>query len=516
MGRVRYAVRNIFFGYLSNVITGVLGIILQKIFIMRLGETLLGVNSTYSSILSVLSMAELGLGTAINFSLYAPVARGDMPTVKAYMQFYKKAYRIIALVVGCAGLLLVPFLKYIIKDPVGIESERELILFYLIFLFNTVSSYFVAWKYSLPNAEQKNYIQSNVLTITKIVTVCIQIALLMAGGNFYMYLLSASAVELLQKIFANIWLNRRYPCLKEKDVRKLTEKETADIRKKTGALVCHKVGDAARLQTDSIIISGFINVTMSGFVENYNKIINLVSSFVNVIFNSVISGFGNLIATESRQKQYELFQVYRFFAAWIYGFSAVGFYMLLTPLITWIFGDRFALPGVVIGAILIDYYFKGERVVLSNFKTAAGVFEQDKWLPLVQGAVNLAVSVALVQRIGLVGIYIGTILSGLLANMIRPVIIYRACFDRAAGRYFYDALRYIAVTLLALVICKLLGNTILTEAAPVRMILTGVVVTVVYNGLFFLFFAKSGEFRYLYGCLKGRFGRAAGTRGEND
>lgn len=504
MGRVRYATRNILFGYLSNAVTGVLGIVLQYIFINRLGETLLGVNSTYSSILSVLSLAELGIGTAVNFSLYGPVARGETETVKAYMKFYKNAYRVIALVVAVVGLALVPFLKYIIKDPVGIDSNRDLINYYLIFLFNTVSSYFVAYKYSLPNAEQKNYIQSNVLTLTKIATVLVQIVILLVVPNFYLYLLAAAVIELVQKIFANIYLNRKYPCLKEKDVRKLTEEEKTDIRKKTGALVCHKVGDAARLQTDSIIITGFINVTMSGYVDNYNKFINLVSNFVNVIFNSVISGFGNLIATESEQKQYEMFRVYRFFASWIYGYSAVGFYLLLTPLVVFIYGERFALPGAVIGAILIDYYFKGERVVLSNYKTAAGVFEQDKFLPLIQGAVNLVLSVILVQRIGLVGVYIGTIVSGLIANVVRPVIIYRVCFDRRANGYFYDAFRYIGVSAVALVICSLIGQTLLATVSLWRMILMAAVVTVVYNGIFLLFFGRTFEFKYLYGMVKER------------
>ena len=209
MGRVKYATRNILFGYLSNAVTGLLGIVLQKIFIIKLGETLLGVNSTYTSILSVLSLAELGLGTAINFSLYAPVARGDKETVKAYMQFYKKAYRVIALVVAVVGLALVPFLKYLIKDPVGIDSTQDLINYYLIFLFNTVSSYFVAYKYSLPNAEQKNYIQSNVLTLTKIATVLVQIGILLTTANFYLYLLSAAAIERLQKIFGNAYLTRK-------------------------------------------------------------------------------------------------------------------------------------------------------------------------------------------------------------------------------------------------------------------------------------------------------------------
>ena len=501
---MKYAARNILFGYLSNAVTGVLGIALQKIFIIKLGETLLGVNSTYTSILSVLSLAELGLGTAMNFSLYGPVARGDRETVKAYMQFYKKAYRLIALVIAAAGLLLVPFLPSLIRDPAGIDSNADLINYYLIFLFNTVSSYFVAYKYSLPNAEQKNYIQSNVLTLTKIATVLIQIALLLAAPDFYLYLFAAAAIELIQKIFANAYLNRKYPLLKEKSVRKLTEAELSDIKKKTGALVCHKVGDAARLQTDSIIITGFINVTMSGYVDNYNKVINLIANFVNVIFNSVISSFGNLIATESEEKQYEMFRVYRFFASWIYGYSSVGFFLLLTPFISWYYGDRFALPAAVVGAILIDFYFKGERVVLSNYKTAAGVFEQDRFLPLIQGAVNLVLSIVLVQRIGLLGVYIGTIVSGLIANVIRPVIIYRACFERKADSYFYDAFRYIGVSALALALCMLAGNAVLSSVSFLRMAAMAVIVTVVYNGIFILFFGRTFEFRYLLEVFRKR------------
>ncbi len=491
MGRVKYAARNIMFGYVSNIITLLLNAVLRYVFILRLDETLLGINSTYTNILSVLSLAELGVGTAINFSLYAPVAKGDREKVKAYMQFYKKAYRTIAFIVAGIGLVLVPFLKYIIKDPVGIDSTQDLINFYLIFLFNTVSSYFVAYKYSLPNAEQKNYIQSNVITITKIVTTLVQTIVILTTSSFYGYLISASVIELAQKIFANIYLNYKYPYLKEKNVEKLTKEETSDIKRKTGALVCHKVGDVARLQTDAIIISGLINVAMSGIVDNYNLVISSVSNFVNIIFNSVISSFGNLIVTESREKQYSMFCVYRFFASWIYGFSAVGFYILLTPLIQLWLGEKWILPGVVVAAVLVDYYFKGERVVLSNFKTAAGVFEQDKYLPLVQGAVNLIISVVLAIKIGLIGVYIGTIVSGLLANIIRPIIIYRVCFERNAAGYFYDTVRYSAVIILATVCCILCGNIFMKEVTITSFSVMIVIITVVFNGIFILFLDKA-------------------------
>ena len=196
-----------------------------------------------------------------------------------------------------------------------------------------------------------------------------------------------------------------------------------------------------------------------------------------------------------------MFRVYRFFASWIYGYASVGFFLLLTPFITWYYGDRFALPAAVVGAILIDFYFKGERVVLSNYKTAAGVFEQDKFLPLIQGAVNLVLSIVLVQRVGLLGVYIGTILSGLIANVIRPVIIYRACFDRKADTYFYDAFRYIGVSVLALAACAYAGSLLLSTVSLLRMIGMAAAVTVIYNGIFLLFFGRTFEFRYLYGIF---------------
>ena len=182
----------------------------------------------------------------------------------------------------------------------------------------------------------------------------------------------------------------------------------------------------------------------------------------------------------------------------------MGFFLLLTPFISWYYGDRFALPSAVVGAILIDFYFKGERVVLSNYKTAAGVFEQDKFLPLLQGAVNLILSIVLVQRIGLLGVYIGTIVSGLIANVIRPVIIYRACFDRKADSYFYDAFRYIGVSVLALLVCAFAGNAVLSSVSLLRMAVMAVLVTVVYNGVFLLFFGRSFECRYLFDIFRKR------------
>lgn len=506
MGRVKAAARNIIFGYIGNLTTQLLGFVLRTIFISHLGQTLNGVNALYTGILSVLSMAELGIGTALNYSLYKPVIRKDYEKIKSYMLLYKKAYRIIGFVVAVIGLAIAPFLPYLVKQPEGV-TLRDLTLYYLIFLFNTVSSYFVAYKYSLVNAEQKNYIQTNIITVTKMITVSLQIVVILTTGNFYAYLLTAAAVELLQKIFVSRYLNRMYPYLRDKEIKPLSKEEVGEVVKKTKALVLHKVGDVARLQTDAMIISAFINVTLSGIVDNYNLVISSVSNFVNIIFNSVLSSFGNLIATESRQKQYEIFKVYRFFACWIYGFAATGFLLLLSPLILLWLGEENLLPAAAVTCILVDFYFKGERIVLSNFKTAAGVFEQDKYLALIQGAVNLVISIVLVQKIGLAGVYIGTILSGVIANITKPVIIYKVCFEKKSTDYFVDSVRFLLVIGVTLAVLYGVRGFLMPEITILSFAVMFVVICVVFNGIFLLVFGRTQEFRYLWGIVRGKVGR---------
>ena len=505
MGRIQKAGKNIIFGYIRNLVILLVNFIQRTVFIYVLGRTFSGVNETYTSVLSVLSLAELGIGTALNYSLYKPVAERDIEKIKSYMRFYKKAYLTIAGVIAAAGIAISPFLKLFLKNP-GNLTVKELTLYYYLFLFNTVISYFVAYKYSLSNAEQKNYIQTNIATLTKIAAATVQITVLLLFRNFLFYLLAQSVVEFLQKIFVTLYMNRLYPYLRDKDVKKLTPQETRVVASKTKALICHKVGDVARLQTDTLVISSFVNVDTSAVVGNYLYIITYVGNFVNIIFDSVISGFGNVVATESKERQYLLFKVYRFFACWLFGFGAVGFFHLLTPFIggVWLRDDGWTLPQMTVTLLVTDFYLKGGRTVLLNFKIASGLFEQDRFLPLVQGAVNLVVSIALVQKIGVTGVYVGTLVSGILANLIRPGIIYRACFDKKAGAYFKDSLKYIGVILAVGAVAAPIRHMIMGEVTIFTFALMVIVITLLYNLVFLAVFHRTEEFSYLWKAAAGR------------
>ena len=511
MGRVQKAAKNIFFGYISNFMILILGFWQRDVFIRVLGETLLGVNTLYADILSVLSLAELGVGTALNYSLYKPVANRDREKIKSYMRLYKKAYLTIACVIAVIGIAITPFLPLLIKaESRDGLAVRELVIYYLIFLFNTVSTYFVAYKYSLVNAEQKDYIQTNITTITKIITVGVQIVVLYVTKSFLLYLLAHAVIELLQKVAVSIYLNHLYPYLRDRKVEKLTKEETDIVVTKSKALMFHKIGDVARLQTDSIIITYFIDVASVGFVGNYNYVITYGANFINLIFNSVISGLGNLVATESKEKQYSVFKVYRFFACWLYGFAAVGFWLLLTPLVTGLWLDEsWKLGQAILTLILIDFYFKGGRVVLLNYKIAAGVFEQDKYLALIQGGVNLVISIVLVQKIGLMGVYIGTIVSGLIANVTKPVIIYKVILQQPVKKYFVDSLKYLAAVAVNFAVLSGIKTVVMPEVTVISFGVMFVIVCVVFNASFLALFGRTEEFGYLWGIVRNR---AAGNK----
>jgi len=506
MNRVDNATRNIKYGYIAKFTQLILGFISRTVFIYTLGVTFLGVNGLYTNVLGVLSLAELGIGTAMNYSLYKPVANGNLEKIKSLMNLYKRAYRVIALVVSVMGLLLVPFLKYIIKDPGNISLD-DLTIYYLIFLFNTVSTYFVAYKYSLVNAEQKNYIQTNIQAITTLITVTVQIIILVVFKNFLLYLLIGAIIGLIQKIGVNIYLNKLYPYLLDKNVKELSQEEKAPIKKNIKALILQKIGSISVYQTDNIIISSFINITTVGLISNYNLIITSVSGFINVLFTSLIPGFGNLIATENKEKQYFIFKVSRFLIFWIYGFASIAFLILLTPFIQLWIGKDMVIGSTVIYLIVINYYSMGDRLIIALFYSAAGIFDKVKYISIIQAVVNLVISVVMVQKIGLEGVFIGTICSGLVSTITTPIIVYRSIFNKSALEYYKDSIIYLLAIGIALTAVELIRYKIFVESPIMSFITLMIFVIAVPNIVFYIFFRKREEFHYLYSLLSRKLHR---------
>lgn len=501
--RTSLAMKNATFSMLGSFLTIVVSFISRTVFIRLLGVTYLGVNGLLASILTVLSLADLGISTAINFSLYKPVATHDTERIKSILEVYKIAYRWIAGIILAGGLLILPFFEHIVKDPEPIQYA-EIRLFYMFFLFNTVSSYFISYKYSIVNAEQKTYIQTNINTITVLVTVTIQLLVLALTRNYVLYLATASVIGLLQIVVVNAFLNKRYPVFKDRNVTPLPVSERQIIKNNVTALFINKIGEVASMQIDNLLVSIYISISQVGIISNYVLIVNSITTLVNSLFSSVISGFGNFAASESKGKQLVIFDVYRFVGFWIYGVLSVCLLILINPFIYIWIGEPMLLSQIIVILMLLDFYAKGHRLVVNNYKIAAGIFQEDKYLALLRGAVNLGVSILLVRIYGLVGIFIGTVVSGMIPTLIRPWILYSRAFGVGALVYYKKSLTYLFAVLASSTLSMLFSNHILVDVNLLNLILLGMFGFIITNVIFYVLFRNSREMKYVRDNLLAR------------
>lgn len=504
MKRLDYSLRNLKYSYIGNIAVLILQFISRTIFIQYVGNTYLGLESVFSNILGVLSFAELGIGTSINFSMYGPVARNETRKIRALLQLYKKCYFYISFIVLAMGLIMVPFLPLFAKT----DGLNYYYLVYFIYLFNTVTSYFVSYKYALPNAEQKNYIFTNINTITRVVLISLQIMVLYTTKSFLWYAIIGLLINLFQKILSNLYLNKKYPLfrtLSKEDY--LDEKELTSIKKNVKGLIFHRIGEMSVYQTDNLIISGILGVAMAGIISNYNLIINSVSTFTSLILNSVSTSLGNMCATESAEYQFSIFKLYRFVAFWIYGFCAIALFVLINPFIELWIGEEYLISNWTVFFIVLNFYFLGFRICINNFKVAAGIFYQDRYLSLIQAIVNLIVSITLVKTIGLSGVFIGTVVQGLISNVFRTRIIYHNVFNKSSKVYFADSFKYLLVIVITTLLCKVIQLFFFLNKGIIEFIVLMILVAIIPNLVFGFCFKKSDEFARIKDIVLIRLGR---------
>lgn len=498
MSRIENTSKNFIYSLLATIVSAVTSFVSRTVFIYTIGVTYLGANGLFTNILSMLSLTELGLGTAIGYSLYSPLAKNDVSTIKSLMSFYKKAYQIIALTITVLGLALIPFLDVLIKDPGNIE---HIPVIYLCFLYNTVISYLFTYKTTLVIADQKSYVMTNMMSIISIVTIIIQIAGLLLFKNYFVYLIIGAVINTAQWYFINRRIFNIYPYLKEKDVQPLAADERKTIAKNVKAMVFHKMGELCINQTDNVIISSFISLAAVGVYSNYYMIISIINRFAQSIFGAASASLGNLIATESPERRHEVFKRYNFLGFWVFGWTGICLYVLLNPFIELWLGPDYLIDDLTLSLVMINYYLVGMRVTIGNVKNAAGLYAQDQWVPIVQSVINLIVSIWGAMNMGLAGVFLGTVVSSVaIPCWYRPVIVYKFTFKRPVTEYFISYFKYLAVV--AINLCMVLGiNCYLLNGLPVsavvRFVLQMLLCATLPNILVIVFFHRSEEFRYL-------------------
>lgn len=493
--------RNSFFNFLANEGSHFLNIILsficRTVFIYTLSQEYLGINGLFGNILTVLSLAELGIGTAMTFHIYKPVADGDEVLQRQLMNMYRWLYRIVAAVVAVIGLALIPFLPHLIRDYAAYEDLVNLKVIYLIYLFNTVSSYFFTYKRSLIDAHQKAYINTIINTVFTMVQFTGQIVILLLTKNFIAYLVFQIACNLLTSVVGMLVAQRMYPYIKG-NRKEMPPKETRQsIYKNIGAMFFHRVGSVVVNDTDNLIMSAFVGLTSVGIYSNYQMIQYSINVALNGLFGAFTASIGNLGAIKEKKRLFEVYHTLYFLSFWLYGFSTIAFIVMYNPFIRVWAGENYLFPMPIVLLICVLFYVSGMRVLTLTFRDAMGLYWYDRYKPIFEIIINLSTSLYLVNKIGISGIFIGTLISTFTTSWwVEPYVTYKHGFTQPVRdffkRYFLYAATVLAVGSVTYYLCGFYTMGGITEI--VLKLLTCIMF---YNGMIVILYHRSTDFQHL-------------------
>ena len=432
--RTKNVTRNVIYAVILKFYQTAIPFLVRTIFIYKLGAEYLGLNSLFTSILGVLSMAELGFGTALAFSLYKPIAEKDVETVCAIMNFYKICYRVIGIVILVMGLILTPFVPRFIKSD--LPEDVNVYVLYFIQLGSTVCTYFLfAYKNCLLNAHQRNDISSKIGLIISTLRFGMQIIILLTVCNYYVYTLIVPFLSIAENIVNAIIVTKMFPQYQSRG--RLNQTILQSIISKVKALFVVKIGGIVLNSVDNIVISMFLGLSILGKYNNYYFIVNSVLSVVGLVTGSMMATLGNSLVTESKEKNYRDFKGLSFWNLWLVGWCSICIVCLCQHFVKiWIGSDYMLSFGMVI-LMSIYFYVLQSNQVTGAYKDAAGIWEQDQYRPLFTALLNLVVNLILVQFIGLYGIVLSTVISLLFVNT--PWLVHNVCdlvFGKSMKEYF--------------------------------------------------------------------------------
>ena len=407
--RTRYTMINMLVNIGGQVLTMLLSFINRMVFIRCLSAAYLGVNGLFTDVLSILNFAELGIGTAMVFSMYEPAARNDERKLGQLMNLYKWMYRAVAASVLLFGLVLLPFLPHFIKGGEGIE---HITLIYIIYVLGSASSYLMSYKSSIYQAYQKGYIRAGWNMVCELIKTILQITVLLSTGNFILYLVVQQALPFLPNIMVSRMVDKEFPYLKE--CHELPEREERNgILKNIGAMSMHKLSAIIVRNTDSLLMSSFIGLATVGVYSNYRLVLNALNNLINKFSVAFSGSVGNLAALENSDRLYKIYKEMDFMFFVMSAYLTGGLMMLFNPFITLLFGEEYCFPIVTVVIIVAEFYISRMRQANLLFREAMGLFWNDRYKAVAESIINLVASLVLVQRFGVAGIVGGTVVSSL-------------------------------------------------------------------------------------------------------
>lgn len=498
--RTKNSLKNISASLANNLLLNILRFVSRTLFIKYLGETYLGVNGMLSNVLGILAFADLGIGSAISYSLYKPLSLNDKKKIQSLMKFYKTAYYIIAGVVLVLGLGLLPFLSFFVKDSSSVPSLN---IYYLIFLFNMAIGYVFSYKRTLIIADQHEYEITPLVMLSNFLLTFFQILVIILFKNYILYLIVQSLSIIFENIVVNHRINKKYDYINDKNIEKLTKEELKPIKTNIKALMYHKVGSYFVDSTDNILISKYLGLSIVGFYSNYYLIINMLNTFINSALYSIISSVGNLNVSEKPKKRLEVFKTLNFLSFVVFSTCSLCLYNLFNLFIgdIWL-GKKFLLSTGSVLIICIVFYVNGLMHTNEAVKSSAGLYDKDKYVPIIQSIINIVFSILLVKSFGLAGIFIGTLISALFVMVVKPIIIYKYLFESKVWSYYIEFIKEFIILILAGVISNYIVSLDFIGNAYVAFIIYGIITVVVLYALIFLLYRNKPEFKDVVNRIK--------------
>ena len=511
--RTKNSFLNLIFGLGGHILTVVVDFIVRTVFIYTMGKSYLGITGLFTNILSMLSLANLGIGTAIVYRMYKPLAERDEKRVRVLLKFYKLAYRLIGTVIFLLGLALVPFLPYLIKDydalaGIGIHAPA----FFMLFVLHSATSYwFLAYRTSVISANQERYILEAVGYCSHILVCIAKILVLLFVKDFMVYVAVPMGIGILFNLIKGVLAKKRYPQYFTREEASLTKGEIVDMLKDCGALLVFKINGVVVKASDNLILSSMIGLATVGLYSNYMLFYRTFTSLFGQVLTSYKASLGNLYATSDIEKRYRYFNITSFLVSAVFGVAAVGVAVCSNELIeVWIGADYvIAQPMPIL--IGIELYLVGILDNLGQVRHVSGLFKQMWYRPLFSMTINIVVSIIGAKYWGVCGVTVGTIVAWSSTNFLMdPRLIYKHAFEncRPVRDYYVRAFSHIGVLIAVAAADFAFCSHVLTGRGLLSLAFHIIVTGLSVPAAFALVFRKTDECRYLMDMARGMIGKA--------
>ena len=492
--RTSNSLKNIKIGITNKLITMILSFVSRRLFIQYIGIEYLGINGLFAEILGVLSLADLGFGTAMTYSFYGPIAKNDTRKISALLRYYKTVYNVIAAAVAVLGLSLVPFLKYIVKTKSDIPYLE---LYYIVFLADIVVSYLYVYKSTIIYASQKQYIVSQYQIYISLSKTLIQLIIVMLTQNYLLYILVGVFTTLANNLLVSYKASQLYPEIKEKY--ELESAEKKNIFNNLGSMFLYKLSGTLLNSTDNTLISTLCGTVFVGYYANYKTITTNVNAFVTIIFSSLTASIGNLIVTADEKNRYKIFKTMQMVSFFMATLSIVCMYHLLHEfmVVIWLGTDKYLFDKFTFMSILLNFYLAITLQPLWSYREATGLYRKTRYIMVAAAIINLILSVILGLKFGVGGIILASFIAKIVTYVwYEPKLLFSGYFNQRALYYFIDQAGNVVVLAISLAISYFCVRGIVVTGV-ISWCIKAAICTVIVCIVFFVRYFKTEEFKYI-------------------